>query len=517
MKLKFKIFLIFVSLLFLFVQTPPTETSSASNSFFLSPSSGTKYVGDRFNVYVYVAASQAVNTFDIYISTSNMTVLGINSAGSTCLLFPEQPSYTSSTARFRCGLPTPGFTGSRGYIGSVVVKADSPGLGKVLLNSNSQILANDGSGTNVLTGVGSATYNILPLPTSAPTVTSSTHPNQDLWYKKTSATLNWSASGNNFSYSLDQNPDTTPDQVSEGSQTTKTFDSLTDGVWYFHIIVRGNNNIWSSPTTFRLQIDTTPPEKFTPEADPKSGDKRPIIGFTTTDKTSGVDHYELKLDNGKFVKVPNSYQIPSITSGKHTIYVKALDKAGNEQLGSVEVTIKDILNPVITAPINGALIPYGANLLIQGTSISGYSVKIFLDGKNIGTVKVDKKGRFELLYKDLLKAGKHELYAVAVNSDQIESQKSKNINFTLDPNSYIILGQTIPAISIWVTFIVIILILIVLFIFFWLGAKRFRKKLKKVLEELEQKVETDLDKAKVKKETKKEVEEDFEKAESEVD
>ena len=247
---------IFLTLFLGLIKTPPILAAGAS--FYLSPSSGTKYVGDRFNVFIYSSASQAVNTFDVYLLSSNMTVLGINSSGSICLLFPEQPSYTPSSARLRCGLPTPGFTGSKGYLGSLVVKADSPGTGKVTVNSNSQILANDGSGTNVINGFGSANFTILPLPTGAPTVTSTTHPNQDSWYKASTATLNWSGQGSNFSYTLDQNPDTVPDQISEGSATSKTFDKLADGLWYFHVIVKGNNNTWSSSTTFRLQVDTTP-------------------------------------------------------------------------------------------------------------------------------------------------------------------------------------------------------------------------------------------------------------------
>lgn len=515
MKLSAKILLSFAALALLLGVIKIPTTSAAGASFYLSPSSGTKYVGDRFNVFIYASASQAVNTFDVYLSSSNMTVLGINSSGSICLLFPEQPSYTPNSARFRCGLPTPGFTGSKGYIGAIVVKADSPGIGKIMVNGNSQILANDGSGTNVINGFGSAAYTIMPLPTGAPTVTSTTHPNQDSWYKNSSPTLNWTGAGSNFSYSLDQNPDTIPDQISEGAATSKTFDKLSDGLWYFHIIVRGNNNIWSSTTTFRLQIDTTPPEDFTPTADPKdNSEKRPIIGFSTTDKTSGVDHYELKVDDGKFVKVPNSYQLPSITSGKHIVYVKAVDKAGNEKTSSVEISIKEIAPPLITTPANGQVIPYGNNLAITGSATAGYNVKIFLDGKEIGQTKADNNGRFEFTYKELLREGDHKLYAIAINPDNISSKNSNEVSFTLDPKAYVILGRTIPSSALWIT---LILVVILIFIFFWLGAKRFRKKLKIVLEKLEEDVEKDLGKGNVKKEVKDEIEEEFEEAEKEIE
>jgi len=507
------IFLFLANLVFDFTK----EAKAAGASFYLSPASATKYVGDRFNIYVYASASQAVNTFDVYLSSSNMTILGVNSSGSICLLFPEQPSYTPSSARFRCGLPTPGFTGSKGYIGAIVVKADSVGTGKITVNSNSQILANDGSGTNVINGFGSATFSIIPFPTNAPSVSSSTHPNQDTWYKNNNAVLSWSGDGNNFSYVIDQNPETVPDQLSEGSATSKTFEKLADGIWYFHVIVRGSNGVWSAPTTFRLQIDTTPPENFQPTADPKNNsEKRPIIGYSTTDKTSGISHYEVKLDNGQFVKVGNSYQIPSISSGKHIVYVKAVDKAGNERISSVDISIKEIPAPNIIQPTNNSTFSYGSEILLVGKSLPEYSIKIYLDDKEITTVKTDKFGNFKYVYKELLRSGVHEVYAVALNPDQISSPKSSTVKFNLDPKAYVFLGLTIPGVFLTSIFIFLIVILLILTIFFILGGHRFRKKLKKIIEELEEKVEEDLEKDKVSKKTQEKVEEEFEEAEKEI-
>ena len=92
----------------------PIPTKAAGASLYLSPASGTKYTGDKFNIFVYVSASQAVNTFDVYLSSNNLTVTGVSSGGSICVLFPNPPSYTPTGASFKCGLPTPGYTGSSG-------------------------------------------------------------------------------------------------------------------------------------------------------------------------------------------------------------------------------------------------------------------------------------------------------------------------------------------------------------------------------------------------------------------
>jgi hypothetical protein len=519
MKIKLRKILISVLIpTFVITVFAPVGAMAAGASLFLSPPSGTKYVGDKFNVLVYVSTTQASNTYDVYLSVSNLTVTGISVGGSICILHPTPPSFNNISAHFRCGLPTPGYTGSGGYIGSISVKGNSPGTAKVFVDSNSQVLANDGAGTNILQSRGTATFTIQPQPTAAPSVASTTHPDQDKWYKNKTAILNWSGAGTSFSYQIDQNPDTIPDQTSEGSDTTKSFGDLTDGTWYFHIIVKGTNGTWSSPTHYRLQIDTTPPEKFTPEADPKqNAEKRPIIAFNTTDKTSGIDHYELRIDGGKWETVANPYQIPKITSGNHKVEVKAVDKAGNETVGSVDISIKEIKPPIITRPEDGSVFTYGSEILITGKSFANYQVKIFLDGKEIATVKTDKNGEFRYVYKDLLRSGKHEVYAIAVNQDGIESPKSELVTFNLDPQAYILLGRTVPGIFLITTLIFIIITVLTFILFILLGGKRFRKKIKKILEELEEKVEEDLEKDKVSKQTQEKVEEEFEEAEKELE
>ena len=512
---------IFISLALISIFLPlisASKTQAAGASLYLSPASGTKYTGDKFNIFVYVSASQAVNTFDVYLSSNNITVTGVASGGSICVLFPNPPSYTNSTARFKCGLPTPGYTGNNGYIGAITVQAGSPGTGRSTVDSPSSVLANDGAGTNVLGSRGTATFTIQPRPTSAPSITSPTHPDQDKWYKGTSPTLNWTGNGSNFSYALDQNPDTNVDEKSEGTEKTKTFENLADGIWYFHVKVLGSNNAWSSTAHYKIQIDKTPPEKFTPEADPKKdADKRPIIAFTATDKTSGIDHYELKVDEGTWTKIDNPYKLPKISSGKHTIHVKAVDKAGNETIGQVEITVKQIPIPEITKPKNNSTLPYGNELWIKGKATPNFDVKLYLNGKEIATVKTDKNGNFEFRYKELLKAGKHELYAVAINSDQIESSKSELVKFNIDPKAYVIFGFAIPGLVLLTSLFAILLIFIFIIFFLLLGAKRFRRKLQNIIEELEQEVDKDLERAKIDNKVKKEIDEDFEEAEKKVD
>lgn len=508
------VFSLLAALALLAATIQPAQAASAS--LYLSPGSGSKYVGEKFYVFVYVGADASVNTFDVYVTTSNFTVTGFSVAGSICKLYPSQPSYTPNSAHFQCGLPTPGFSGSGGYIGSVVVKGNSQGTAKVSIDSGSKVLANDGFGTNILSSLGTATFTILPPPTAAPSVTSSTHPDSDKWYKNKDVSLSWSGAGSEFSYSFDQSADTVPDQVSEGTEKDKTYEGVTDGIWYFHIRVKGSGG-WSAATHFRVQIDTTPPEPFTPEAEPKKdAQKRPFISFVTTDATSGVDHYEIKIDDGVWTTAQSPYQLPRISSGKHKIVVKAADKAGNERTSSVEVSIKEFPAPTITSPRDGSFIPYSNSLTISGRSEANFQVEIFLDGKKIATVKTDKNGKFTYTYKELIAAGKHTLYAIGLNSDNIETPKSNIVNFTLDPRAFEMAGLTVPGIVVYSFLFGLILILAIIFILFLLRSRRHRKKLKEIFEGLEKEVEEDLTEEKASEKAKEKVEKDFEETEEKI-
>lgn len=503
-------------LLLTFILPTQSVQAAANASLYFSPSAGTIYVGQKFHVFVYVGSPQSSNAYDVKISSSKLTITGISVAGSICKLYPSAPSYTPSSAHFMCGLPTPGYTGSAGYIGAVIVQGNSPGTGTLSISGSSEVRANDGAGTQILGSTGSATFTIQPPPTATPTISSSTHPNQDKWYKKRDVSLSWSGNGTQFSYTFDKNYATTPDETSEGSETVKTYKNVSDGMWYFHVRVKGSGG-WSATAHYRVQIDTTPPLPFTPEADPKEmADKPPIIGFAAIDKTSGIDHYELRIDGGDWKIVKNPYQLNRISSGNHKIDVKAVDKAGNERIGSVEFSVKDVPVPIIDLPKDGSFIPYSAVLLIRGRVSPGYEVEIFLDGNRIATVKADKNGNFELKYEKLIKAGKHSLYALAITPNNIESKKSAEASFTVDPRAFTIAGLTIPGTLLIVFLSCLILFLILILLWNTIKSRQFRKRVEKSLKELGEEIEGDLDNTKVNKAVEEEITEEIDEVDSKL-
>ena len=196
------------------------------------------------------------------------------------------------------------------------------------------------------------------------------------------------------------------------------------------------------------------------------------------------------------------------------IEVKAVDKAGNERIGNVTISVKEIPTPVITKPANGSFVPYTDELLIMGHSSPRDQVEIYLDGKKIASVTADKNGNFEFTYKSLLKSGKHKLYAIAVTPNNIESRKSDEVVFTLDPRAFTVGGFVVPGTALFTSLLTAFLIILILLILFFLRSRKFKKRVLAILHELETQVEKDLGGADQKAETK--VEQDFDKAEEEI-
>ena len=90
--------------------------------------------------------------------------------------------------------------------------------------------------------------------------------------------------------------------------------------------------------------DTDIPEVFEPivTSDPAVFDGKYFLVFATQDKGSGIDHYEIKESRQKFLKIFKKWVIaesPYVLKDRKLrsyVYIKAVDKAGNERITVVE-------------------------------------------------------------------------------------------------------------------------------------------------------------------------------------
>lgn len=126
---------------------------------------------------------------------------------------------------------------------------------------------------------------------------------------------------------------------------------VVNGRFYWPVLLfEGSNLFWvvaedgygnERDLVIEVKKDTTPPIPFTPIAEPSgwTDNREPVITFGTFDEITGIDHYELRIDDGNFLIAVSPYQLPPLSDGIHTIEIKAVDLVGWEQLASVQVFI----------------------------------------------------------------------------------------------------------------------------------------------------------------------------------
>lgn len=130
----------------------------------------------------------------------------------------------------------------------------------------------------------------------------------------------------------------------------------------------------------RVYCDTIAPQGLTLTADSSgwTNNDRPTVTFNAADEASGLDHYELRVDNGVWINPaasPHTFAEP-LTDGEHLIQVKAVDKAGNAAEATVTVQI-DTMAPAV--PEQFEIIPGIGRVIIRwldaGGEVIGYRIK----------------------------------------------------------------------------------------------------------------------------------------------
>jgi len=337
-----RIFLILVILILSFISGSSVEAASAE--LYLSPSSGSFFVGSTFSVSVFAnTEGNEINVVwaELKFPPEILQVTSPTAGASFIAEWLTPPNYSNERGiiSFRGGIPG-GITTSAGLVSSITFRAVASGTAKVEFREGSRVLLNDGKGTDILTTKINGEYHILIPPPEGPIVFSPTHPNPNVWYSDSSSTFSWEKEGGvtDFSWSFDQNPNGRPDGISEGRETLASFTEVGDGVWYFHIRQK-KEGIWGKTSHSQVRIDNTPPNEFTPKVETYTRliGYQAMVYFETTDNFSGISHYEVSLidlsaaepSRSFFTEEISPYQVPFKKAGKYNAIIKAVDKAGN--------------------------------------------------------------------------------------------------------------------------------------------------------------------------------------------
>jgi hypothetical protein len=192
----------------------------------------------------------------------------------------------------------------------------------------------------------SYTYNSASVPTL-------NGPTNDTWIKINQPTFTWvfndgeADTQESFIVEIDDDQnfnsiDYTSGEVTSFQGSWKPSGSIPDGVWNWRVRTQDNYGMWSgNSSVWVTKIDVVAPEDFIPTADPGSwtSNVQPVITFSTTDATSGIDYYEVSVDGTSHNEQTSPYTLPPQPEGIHNVTIKAYDKAGNYKENYVYVYI----------------------------------------------------------------------------------------------------------------------------------------------------------------------------------
>lgn len=367
---------IFVLTLVLFF----TQSAYAQNgSLYFSPSSGTISVGQSFSIVLRVnTGGTAINAAEgsVVFDPTKLSVSSISKSGSIFTIWASEPSFSNAegSIEFAGGVPSPGYSGSNGLVLTINFKTKTStsigGSTDITLISGG-ILANDGYGTNILSSLGKANYiispeRIEPIPppiepgVAVPNlpkinITSPTHPDSLKWYSNNSPLFRWDLlpSVSKVALVLSRRANSPPIISYFPPISEMLFEDLEQGEWYLNGRFRTVSGL-GPITSFKFNVDTQPPSAFSITRldldDPTN--PRPELLFESSDATSGIDRYEIKVGEGEWIKIEPSlagraYAIPLQRYGNYAVEIKALDRASNSTSAKLDIKIEPIKAPVI--------------------------------------------------------------------------------------------------------------------------------------------------------------------------
>ncbi|HXF44025.1 MAG TPA: cohesin domain-containing protein, partial [Candidatus Paceibacterota bacterium] len=488
--------LLFAAIIFLFVGIRGVEAAT----LYFSPSSGSHALGQNFSVGVYVSsADQAMNAVSgvVKFPQDKLKITSVSKTGSIITLWVQEPVFSNDagTVNFEGIVSNPGFTGSAGKVITLNFSVKAAGAGPLSFSSGS-VLANDGQGTNILTGLGSASFALGDVPLSAPESTvpstvagapaapqifSDTHPDSNKWYPKSTASFKWDLPADVTAVRLlvGRLPQAIPTVTYSPPISSKEVKDLEDGVWYFHAQFK-NDYGWGAITHYRFQIDTVPPAKFAIKAvdSEDSTNPKPVVLFNTTDSGSGIDYYKVKIGDKDFIVVSadevesNPYTLPPSAPGKQTLLVQAFDRAGNYETALTEISIEALEAPVLTD--YPRVIEPGQYLVVKGRTEPQSAVSVWLEQKGAnprlfaGTS--DALGDFTVVGDGNIRAGVYEMWVEAVDSRGAKTLPTERVTIAVKSSNIIRIGSI--AINFLTIIISVLTLLIAIVGIFWFVLRR---------------------------------------------
>jgi len=335
----------FIFLIIFFLSAP---ISLRAVVLYIMPQSQTVFQEESFIVEIRLdTEGKEINTIEgnLKFSSDLLEIIDLSRGGSILSLWVKEPNAKEEKISFIGGKPG-GFKGD-GLILRMNFLGKKIGEGKITFENDSKVLLNDGKGTPTSLSFLGGNYEIISKPIGLPEISSSTHPNQNKWYNQNTLHLHWDLiEGAKYSFLLSKDslvePDEIPDRPKGELQWMgdMEYPNLEDGIYYFSLKQKLPGEEWSETVKFRVMVDTTPPKNLTLRIGNDSSlfNGKHFLSFAASDKTSGIDHYEIiegeyrKQEKWETATSPYLLKDQNLQS---VIRVKAIDKAGNEEIAEI--------------------------------------------------------------------------------------------------------------------------------------------------------------------------------------
>lgn len=438
-----------LSVLFVFLFSA-TSVSAASLSF----SASTATVGQTFSVPILVSTSggESLNAISATISypSTLLSLVSIAKSPSVITLWAQEPTISAGTASLEGIVPNPGYSGSGGRVATLTFRVLAPGTASLSF-ANASVLANDGSGTDILTSAPTKqiTLNaaaVAPVveedeepvvetaQTNAPGVTSAEFPAPNSWYARSEGTFSWNVPDGVTAVRtlLDQNKTTVPSILLDGRTSSRSVAGIPEGVNYFHVQFK-NAAGWGEVAHVRVAVDITPPtlSGLTEIVRDDLTDPRIRMRPTARDTLSGLAGYEVSVDGGAYTSLSETADVVTtapLAPGEHRLLIRAVDGAGNvSQAREVTVTVVPLTAPAITFVTDDP--KQDEPIVVSGTSsLTEVTARLlFIQGSDVhdaGSVRVSSDGTFSFLVSDGMPRG---AYSVAVYVEDARGARSEQI------------------------------------------------------------------------------------------
>jgi len=213
-------------------------------------------------------------------------------------------------------------------------------------------------------------------------------------------------------------------------------------IYVFQALVEGNHEISimsadnlgnSNETMVSFSVDESPPTVSitSPASSTLSNISNVTAVWTGLDATSGIERYEVKLDESAWLNVgmETTYTMLGIFDGQHNLTVKAADKAGNLNETSVNFVV-DTTPPVISmvAPLNVSQLK-SSNIMVnwigsdETSGIGNYRIR--LDENSWIIMETNTSCTFNQVGD-----GSHIIYVEAI--DRADNSQQTQIEFIIN-------------------------------------------------------------------------------------